>query len=247
MTPCMLLGRQPQVPPRFRGVRPPVLPCCLSGQLLFRPPCKRTHPLCLCRRATTQTLSLLLNPRCTLASRAWHRAQSYEQLPSCDIVFPQSRVEHSAGRMKIPTRSPLSIFGFGQELTPLTSTPEDAARTSQGQGWPGPGGRARGEALQGSKSSMSAGISESLSQDMEPLSPVAREYRRRPRNLSSELTEPKVHRTVDDKSSEKRAGAPQGVCASCPTLYAHKASCTRVSFCKDTLSYVLPKPPELTF
>ena len=67
-----------------------------------------------------------------------------------------------------------------------------AATTSQCQGWAGPGGRSGLEAQHSLKACPSEAGSEVLSQDSEPLSPVAREYRRRPRNLSSELTEPKV-------------------------------------------------------
>ena len=111
---------------------------------------------------------------------------------SCDIVTAASRVQRCVAAMKIPTLSPLSIFGFGQESTPVSSEPGSAATTSQCQGYPGPGRRARGDVLHGAASSMSLAESESMSQDMEPLSPVTREYRRRPRNLSSELTEPKV-------------------------------------------------------
>ncbi|CAK0744424.1 hypothetical protein CVIRNUC_001546 [Coccomyxa viridis] len=94
--------------------------------------------------------------------------------------------------MKRQFRSPLSIFGFGQELTPVAPESGAAATTSQCQGWAGPGGRSGLEAQHSLKACPSEAGSEVLSQDSEPLSPVAREYRRRPRNLSSELTEPKV-------------------------------------------------------
>ena len=115
--------------------------------------------------------------------------------------------------MKIPTLSPLSIFGFGQESTPVSSEPGFAATTSQCQGYPGPGRRARGDVLHGAASSMSLAELESMSQDMEPLSPVTREYRRRPRNLSSELTEPKVRCFQPLPTSKPRQNSIAPFCA----------------------------------
>ena len=86
----------------------------------------------------------------------------------------------------------------------MASEPEAAAKTSQSsQGWAGPGRQLRGEVLHGASSSISVAESGSLPQDMEPLSPVTREYRRRPRNLSSELTEPKVCAALSSEGVEK--------------------------------------------
>ncbi len=156
-----------------------------------------------------------------------------EQLPSCDIVIPASGVEQRAADMKIPALSPLSIFGFGQESTPLTSEPEAAVRTSQSsQGWAGPARQLRGEALHGASSNMSGTESGSLSQDMEPLSPVTREYRRRPRNLSSELTEPKVHLRLGYEAADKLQKARRN----CPVpslnaLHGHDT----MMLCQDTV------------
>ena len=144
-----------------------------------------------------------------------------EQLPSCDIVIPGSRLGSTAADMKIPALSPLSIFGFGQESTPAASEPDLAARTSQCQGW----GQTRGEALQGSASVLSATDSESHSQDMEPLSPVTREYRRRPRTLSSELTEPKVRTLRSREDVKVQQQMTQLPFVMWNVMHAHRASC----------------------